>query len=404
MTRKPPSQWSYSTGECSRNRVRAFAHPVTGKMFLEFREAGRRTRVALGHRDCEAAKLAAEQAASALRGHAVVPSGALLLGTLFDIYLREVTPQKSRSAQGHDRRAADLFSACWGAHRDVTTLSRRDWDHFIVWRRERGDQRPGRARNRPLRNRVIVQNLKFVRAVLNWGTQAGDGFGKHLLDRNPLDRLPFPADTGVRRPVLLAEDFDRLVTVSCHVSRLSPLLLMLVHETGHRVGAVLQLRWSDVQLDHGRVRWRAESDKLREEHDTPLSATAIEWLRRERRERAQLGDGWIFASPKNPARPISRHRARTWWTRMEALAGLTPEPGRGWHSLRRKFATELKHTPLRDLAQLGGWKSPQTILKCYQRADDATLRAALANRGRLTGGGLVASKRTPRKDTTRETA
>ena len=89
---------------------------------------------------------------------------------------------------------------------------------------------------------------------------------------------------------------------------------------------------------------------------------------------------------------------------MEVLAGLTPEPGRGWHSLRRKFATELKHTPLRDLAQLGGWKSPQTILKCYQRADVATLRAALANRGRLTGGGLIASKRTPRKDTTRETA
>ena len=404
MTRKPPSHWSYTTGERDRNRVRAFAHPETGRMFLEFREAGRRTRVALGHRDCEAAKVAAEQAASALRGHAVVPTGALSLGTLFDIYVREVTPQKSRSAQGHDRRAAALFSACWGAHRDITTLSRREWDHFILWRRQRGDQRPGRARNRPLRNRVIIQNLKFVRAVLNWATQAGDGHGRHLLDRNPLDRLSFPADTGVRRPVLLAEQFDRLMTVSQQVGSLAPLLLVLVHETGHRVGAVLQLRWSDVQLDQGRIRWRAESDKLREEHDTPLSATAVEWLRRARRERAQLGDGWVFASPINPAKAISRHRARTWWNRMEVRAGLAPEPGRGWHSLRRKFATELKGTPLRDLAQLGGWKSAQTILKCYQSADEATLRRALATRGRLTAAGLVSTERTPRMDTTRDTA
>lgn len=64
MARQPPKQWSYTSGEKGRNRVRAFAHPVTGRMFLEFREAGRRTRVALGHRNCEAAKVAAERAGS----------------------------------------------------------------------------------------------------------------------------------------------------------------------------------------------------------------------------------------------------------------------------------------------------------------------------------------------------
>ncbi len=53
------------------------------------------------------------------------------------------------------------------------------------------------------------------------------------------------------------------------------------------------------------------------------------------------------------------------------------EPGLGWHSLRRKFATELKHTPLKDLCYLGGWKEPQTILKCYQRPDESTMREAL---------------------------
>lgn len=403
MTQRPPTQWSYTTGEHGRNRVRAFAHPVTGRMFLEFREAGRRTRVALGHRDIEAAKTAAENAASALREHRTVPAGALRLGPLFDIYLREVTPQKGTSAQGHDRRAARLFCDCWGAHRQLMTLSRRDWDHFIVWRRDKGDRRPGKgekAGRRELRNRVIVQDLKFMRAVLNWATQAGDGTGKQLIERNPLDKLPYPPDSGVRRPVLVAEAFDRMLAVALRVSPLCPLLLMIVHETGHRVGAVLQLRWSDVDLDHALVRWRAENDKLRTAHETPLSQEAVDWLRRGRRERAQLGDGWVFPAPERPLQPVSRHRARTWWDRLETLSGIEPEPGRGWHSLRRKFATELKHTPLRDLAQLGGWKSAQTILKCYQRADDVTLRAALANRGSLTAAGLVSVERTPRMDTT----
>ena len=52
----------------------------------------------------------------------------------------------------------------------------------------------------------------------------------------------------------------------------------------------------------------------------------------------------------------------------------------GWHGLRRKFATELKDTPLKDLCALGGWKDHNTVLKCYQHADEATMREALAKR------------------------
>ena len=41
----------------------------------------------------------------------------------------------------------------------------------------------------------------------------------------------------------------------------------------------------------------------------------------------------------------------------------------GWHSLRRKLATELKHIPLADLCELDGWNTAQTILMCYQQPD-----------------------------------
>jgi hypothetical protein len=80
---------------------------------------------------------------------------------------------------------------------------------------------------------------------------------------------------------------------------------------------------------------------------------------------------------------MSRHLARDWWDRTEKAAGIARVPGRGWHSLRRKFATELKGANLKDLCALGGWKDHNTILKCYQQADPEAMRVALERRGTL---------------------
>ena len=71
---------------------------------------------------------------------------------------------------------------------------------------------------------------------------------------------------------------------------------------------------------------------------------------------------------------------RDWWRKGQELAGLEPERGRGWHSLRRKFASDLMDQPLKVLCELGGWKTAQTVLQCYQRADEGRLRKALEHR------------------------
>ena len=41
---------------------------------------------------------------------------------------------------------------------------------------------------------------------------------------------------------------------------------------------------------------------------------------------------------------------------------------------------ELRNVPLRDLADLGGWKSSQTIAQVYQQPDVDAQRTALAER------------------------
>ena len=75
------------------------------------------------------------------------------------------------------------------------------------------------------------------------------------------------------------------------------------------------------------------------------------------------------------------------WKGAEELAGLERKRGRGWHSLRRKFATDLMHKPLKVLCQLGGWKTAQTILICYQQPNEGALREALSDRRRVANSG-----------------
>jgi hypothetical protein len=74
------------------------------------------------------------------------------------------------------------------------------------------------------------------------------------------------------------------------------------------------------------------------------------------------------------------------WELCEGRAGLEPVPWRGFHSLRRKFATEMKHAPLKDLCYLGGWKSAATVVNVYQQPDADTMRSALDSRRKLGNG------------------
>ena len=330
--------------------------------------------------DREAAKAKAEELAAAFRKEEPPRTADCTLATLFDMYDREVTPSKALTTQRHDRRAAKLFLRAFGSNRLIKTLSRRDWDAFIRERRSGSLRPPGVKVAQPVGDRIIEQDLRWMLAVLNWATRAGDKYGRPTLERNPLAGLSLPREANPHRPTLSDDEYVSMVEALPRVHTLLTPLLVLVHETGHRVGSVRQMRWADVDLTAKVVRWPAESDKIGFEHVTPLSAAAVDALDRLRRTRAAIGDGWVFPAPKKPDRPCSRHVVKDWWERCEGEAKTVRVAGRGFHSLRRKFATELKAVPLPDLCALGGWKEPMTVVKCYQRPDEQTMRAALEQR------------------------
>jgi integrase len=128
-----------------------------------------------------------------------------------------------------------------------------------------------------------VQSFKFLLSVLNWATLSGDGQGAPLLERNPLKGLSLPREENPRRPLVTDEQYSRLRRIAPQVDPNFELALVLAHETGHRIGAIRQLRWSDVDLKEKRILWRAENDKIGMEHTPPLSKEAVRMLELSRR-------------------------------------------------------------------------------------------------------------------------
>src|SRR5207247_11106028 len=45
-----------------------------------------------------------------------------------------------------------------------------------------------------------------------------------------------------------------------------------------------------------------------------------------------------------------------------------------WHSIRRKWATERRGYPVRDVMEAGGWKNEETLLRSYQQPDAETVK------------------------------
>lgn len=389
MAKAKKRSWSYSTGERGANRVRAYEHGARG-LFLEWfavESVGgprKRLRVALTSADRDAAKGKADDLAARLRRAEPPKPREMTLAQLFDIYEREVTPSKVEVTQGHDRRARELFLRAFGSDRKPMTLSQREWDRYIADRRSGRLAPPGAEANTAVRDRIVQQDLRLLLAILNWATRSSNGHGGVLLDRNPLKGLVVPREENPMRPVLSPEQY---AAVRAEARARSPWLecfAILAWETGHRGANIRQLRWSDVDLEKRRIHWRGDVDKIDYDHWNPLTDEAVNALRSEQTRAGAIGDAWVFPSGRNPAQPRSRDAMSNLWKRIAIPAGIPKGKRYGWHACRRGFASELREVPLRDLKDLGGWKTAQTILTCYQQSDEGAQRSALARRSAVS--------------------
>ena len=165
-------------------------------------------------------------------------------------------------------------------------------------------------------------DLRFLIAVLNWASKSRDENGRLLLDSNPLRGLKTPKEKNPTRVVLSDEEYGALLGVSRRVDWRFHVALVLAHETGHRIGAIRQLRWADIDFEARTIVWRAEHEKTGYEHVTPMTDEAVVAL--EEAVQRKYPD-----SGHSPVLPAPRDTSRCAAYRRPGIGGTRPRRWRG---------------------------------------------------------------------------
>lgn len=212
---------------------------------------------------------------------------------------------------------------------------------------------------------------------INWAV------GEGLLDTNPLAtkraRDAIKIEHKPRRPVTTPDRYQKLKAVAPSLPPAFGVLLDVGWHTGHRISAILGLRWRDVKLEatqdapHGSITWYAgvRPDRKKHEHTVAMNTEAHAALRRWKPAKV-FAQALVFPDPADASKPLPRFAAKRWLKQAETRAKVGHERQGGWHMLRRGWATARKHLPIQDVAAGGGWLDTAPPAQIYQQADAET--------------------------------
>ena len=368
--------WSRTVGARRGNRVRVYERQPGGNLYAAVYDPERRAynQASLGHRDKESAL---RDAAELVRLREIGEDpivGPLVLGTLVARYLAESTTTRDGSLKTeHYRKGCERYGkyliGWFGADTPVIELTPERMTGYATARRS------GQINGRPVGATAVHQDVKLLKSMMKWATGVYNN-GRPLLDRNPLTGFAVPKTRDPMRPLIEAETVEKLMGVADRVSPLLPLLMTLMDSTGRRLSSVLGLRWDDFKFEKRIITWRAELDKKRRPWLVPMPREAEQALLVFRAEHPAIGSTLVFPMKNDPTTPVTRHLASDWLQRAYRYAGLERPKGGLWHPFRRKWATERKEYPVKDVAAAGGWEDLPTALM-YQQPDEATLRQVM---------------------------
>jgi integrase len=387
--------------------VRIFERKPGGMLYIGVPRVGGGYRsVSLGHTDqerakAEALKLAAERQERNQEDRAA-ETGPLTVVELFRLYLGSIAGKHCKRYERHVERSAKMWAKYLGPTFRIDRFGRQEWDAFQGVRGageldSRGNPVADPWKRERVRARVVARDLLTLRAACGYALTVRTPGGGYRLVADPTRKLRVPVEPNTHRPVADADRVDALLAAAPKVlSRVGidgqweptplPVILRIAVDTGRRKNAILHLRASDWRPDlgtYGKLRWRAETDKKRREWLSPVTPALRDVLESYRKERALVGEAWMFPSPADPTKPLPPSTADNWLIRAEELAGLEHLERGCWHPFRRAWATSRKHLPVRDVAEAGGWQSVAVLLACYQLPDDMTTEEVVLNPKRI---------------------
>lgn len=161
-----------------------------------------------------------------------------------------------------------------------------------------------------------------------------------------------------------------------HLKRSYRLLWDIARYTGERWGALLKLQYADIWDDAGGIRdeitfraatRKAAPDGKRKTRQIPIHPQLQEILEAYK----PVGEGYLFASPRDPNKSISFQAADLTLRRAIALAGLESK-GISTHSTRRSFITRLHNqgVDLYTLQRITGHQDLKALSKYVEISAD----------------------------------
>lgn len=393
------STWSISVGPHGAT-VRARERRRGGNVYLEAYDPsiGGTRRQSLGFKVRDTDGKLVEESVVKAKAKAAELSNRLIAGEapgrdvtvsdLFKLFRREEVRHNAERYRKVMRRQLAAWEQFLGPRFVVSRFGPREWNAYTRQRASgeidaRGKRVSDPDKRTEVSPRTVAKDLKLFRQACLFGTRYRTRRGDFLLGADPTRGLDLPKTTNPRRPVCDDQRYEALLKVADRVemgqhdterSYLRELLVLAAH-TGRRIGAIVALRWSDWTPDagsYGVLRWRAEEDKIGREWTAPVTPEVREALQALLRERAEVGEKWIFPAPESDGH-IRVDVTRKWLLKAETLAKLDHPDGFGWHALRRMWASKRKHMSLKDVAHAGGWKDTQTLQRCYQTPDPESL-------------------------------
>lgn len=386
MSRKK-GKWSWSAGGYG-----AVVHVYEGASGKLYGRIGNK-RTCLKHTDRERAKAwARDQSERLAVGLNSAADPVPTLSKVFGIYLDTQTPQKGRSCQYQDKRAVTMFTKVFGKDKDLHKLTLGEWQEFTQARNAGALSSLGEpvaeGDRKPVGARTVENDLEWLRTVLTWATKWQDRVsGKYLMREDPSRGYPIPHEENPRRPLATDDRYDAVQAVAAQAHAMLSTILTLAHGTGRRIRAILALQRSDLLLakgeasPYGRIRWRAEEDKIGKEWVAPISADVRAALDAFLSERLSIGAVYLFS--ETGERPVSYEQASKWLRKAERLAKVKKQDGSLWHAYRRGWATARKNLPAKDVAFAGGWKNAATLQGIYQQPDEDTMLRVVSEPVRL---------------------
>ena len=329
MTRKSRRCWSKSIGEPG-HRVRLYEARPGGSIMRSVFTNGKEDRKSLRHRDKEQAiRQGYELLHALLNNEHALDNESLTLGMVEDLYRKSPAfASKKPRTQKADTRALERIVTFLGRSRNVGTLSESDVQRFVLARRQGDGSLPRITPGKGVRDRAIESDLVVLLTALNWATRERTKDGRRLLKENPLHGVRLPREKNPKRPVMSHDVFLRLLDVADQVHPLLTLALVVAEGTGRRISAWCNLRWDDVDFDHGTIRWRAETDKTGYEQIVPMTEAVKEALAGARRAQGAIGNTPVFPAPKDSAKPCNRHLFDGWRGGRTSSPGCHPSGGR----------------------------------------------------------------------------